>query len=69
MREAVRSVGEETYRVWRLDMSGSAHAFQTGSISVIQALYSRPDAEGSAHLPPTREDIYRGPSAVDRNEH
>jgi len=35
---AVNIVGEATYRVWRLYMSGSAHYFDEGSINVFQVL-------------------------------
>jgi cyclopropane-fatty-acyl-phospholipid synthase len=50
-------VGEETYRVWRLYMSGSAHAFTTGRLNLYQVLLSKPD-RGESHLPLTREDWY-----------
>jgi cyclopropane-fatty-acyl-phospholipid synthase len=56
--EAVAAAGEETYRVWRLYMSASAHAFATGQITVMQMLFSKPDEAGNAHLPLTREDLY-----------
>ncbi|WP_026370013.1 class I SAM-dependent methyltransferase [Kallotenue papyrolyticum] len=55
---AARLVGETTYRIWRLYMAGSAHAFQSGRIAVTQLLLSRPDATGRTHLPLTRADIY-----------
>lgn len=41
--EAVRQVGVPTYRVWRLYMAGSAHAFDAGRIGVTQELYRKPD--------------------------
>jgi cyclopropane-fatty-acyl-phospholipid synthase len=50
-------VGEGTYRVWRLYMSGSAHAFTTGRLNLYQILLSKPDC-GESHLPLTREDLY-----------
>jgi cyclopropane-fatty-acyl-phospholipid synthase len=50
-------VGEETYRVWRLYMAGSAHAFTAGRLNLYQILLSKPDG-GEAHLPLTREDWY-----------
>jgi cyclopropane-fatty-acyl-phospholipid synthase len=50
-------VGEGTYRVWRLYMSGSAHAFTTGRLNLYQILLSKPDC-GESHLPLTREDWY-----------
>lgn len=41
--EAVRRVGVSTYRVWRLYMAGSAHAFDVGRIGVTQELYRKPE--------------------------
>jgi cyclopropane-fatty-acyl-phospholipid synthase len=58
--QAVRLVGEPTYRVWRLYMSGCARAFTTGSIGVVQALFSKPEPSGVTRLPWTRADLYRG---------
>jgi cyclopropane fatty-acyl-phospholipid synthase-like methyltransferase len=54
---ARRIVGETTYRVWRLYMAGSAHAFTTGRLNLYQVLLSKP-AHGESHLPLTREDWY-----------
>jgi cyclopropane-fatty-acyl-phospholipid synthase len=51
-------VGAQTYRVWRLYMAASAHAFEMGKISLAQVLLARPDAHGHAHVPRTRADIY-----------
>jgi cyclopropane-fatty-acyl-phospholipid synthase len=58
-------VGESTYRVWRLYMSGSAHGFATGRLSVMQTLLAKPMPDGGTRLPITRSDIYR---AMDRND-
>jgi cyclopropane-fatty-acyl-phospholipid synthase len=52
-------VGEQRYRAWRLYMAASAHAFAAGRISVTQILLAKPDAQGSAHLPLSRADLYR----------
>ncbi|MGH8631433.1 MAG: class I SAM-dependent methyltransferase, partial [Burkholderiales bacterium] len=57
--EAVRLVGEATYRVWRLYLSGSAHAFARGRIGVEQLLLAKPDAGGRSGVPLTRGDLYR----------
>jgi len=57
--EAVSLVGEQTYRVWRLYMSASAHAFASGHIQLIQALYSKPNADGTSETPLSRSDLYR----------
>jgi len=56
--DAIRLVGESTYRVWRLYMSASAHAFATAGIGVVQTLFAKPDAAGGSHLPLTRQDVY-----------
>ncbi len=55
---ARKIVGDSTYRVWRLYMSGSAHAFTTGRLNLYQVLLSKPD-HGKSHLRLTREDWYR----------
>jgi cyclopropane-fatty-acyl-phospholipid synthase len=51
-------VGDHTYRVWRLYMSGSANAFATAAINIIQTLLAKPDTSGRSAIPLTREDIY-----------
>jgi cyclopropane-fatty-acyl-phospholipid synthase len=56
--EATSIAGEMTYRVWRLYMSGSARAFATGRIGVIQTLFSKNDGNGLSGLPLTRKDLY-----------
>lgn len=55
--DAVALVGDATYRVWRLYMAVSAHAFTTGRIGVAQTLLAKPDADGRCSLPPTRDDL------------
>lgn len=55
--EAVRITGEVTSRIWRLYMTGSAHGFATGRISVYQLLLSKPD-NGRSGFPLTRDYIY-----------
>jgi cyclopropane-fatty-acyl-phospholipid synthase len=56
--EQARSiVGDVTYRVWRLYMSGSSHGFSTGRLNLYQVLLSKPE-HGESHLPLTREDWY-----------
>ncbi|MDQ2786484.1 MAG: cyclopropane-fatty-acyl-phospholipid synthase family protein [Chloroflexota bacterium] len=57
--EAKRLVGEEAYRVWRLYMAGSAYSFAHERVSIYQALFTKPDASGNAHIPLTRRDIYQ----------
>lgn len=53
-------VGEETARVWRLYLVGGALAFEERRMGVDQILSVRPDAEGSAGMPPTRHGWYEG---------
>jgi cyclopropane-fatty-acyl-phospholipid synthase len=55
--EAIRATNEQTYRVWRLYMSGSAYGMKTGRLNVYQALLAKPD-NGPSGLPLTREDWY-----------
>jgi cyclopropane-fatty-acyl-phospholipid synthase len=56
--QAKSIVGDTTYRVWRLYMSGAAHAFTTGRLNLYQVLLSKPE-DGDSHQPLTREDWYR----------
>jgi cyclopropane-fatty-acyl-phospholipid synthase len=55
--EARKLTNDVTYRVWRLYMSGSAHAFQTGFNTIYQTLLAKPDG-GVSGLPLTRADWY-----------
>jgi cyclopropane-fatty-acyl-phospholipid synthase len=55
---AITAAGEQSYRVWRLYMAGSAQGFRSGRIGVYQALLARPRTDGSIDVPPTRRDIY-----------
>jgi cyclopropane-fatty-acyl-phospholipid synthase len=56
--EAVRIVGEERYRIWRIYMAGSANAFARGWISIYQVLAAKPLANGAIDHPPTRAHVY-----------
>ncbi|HUW38526.1 MAG TPA: class I SAM-dependent methyltransferase [Rhodocyclaceae bacterium] len=51
-------VGEKKFRVWRIYMAGSAHAFARGWMSLSQILAGRPMADGTLSYPFTREHIY-----------
>jgi cyclopropane-fatty-acyl-phospholipid synthase len=55
---AVAAVGEKTYRIWRIYMAGSAHAFERGWMSIYQVLAGKPHGGGELAVPPTRDDIY-----------
>jgi cyclopropane-fatty-acyl-phospholipid synthase len=56
--EAVRLVGARLYRIWRLYMAASAHAFASGRLGTAQVLFAKPGDSGVVSLPPTREDLY-----------
>ena len=56
--EALTMVGEKVFRIWRIYMAGSAHAFERGWMSVFQVLGGRPAADGALALPPTRDYMY-----------
>jgi cyclopropane-fatty-acyl-phospholipid synthase len=55
---AVGIVGDERYRIWRIYMAGSAHAFARGWISIYQVLAAKPLANGAINHPPTRAHLY-----------
>jgi cyclopropane-fatty-acyl-phospholipid synthase len=57
MDEACRATDDVTCRIWRLYMTGSAHAFETGRNSVYQVLLSKADG-GKSGMPLTRADWY-----------
>ncbi len=61
--EAARAeVGEEKYRVWRIYLAGSAHAFDRGWLSLWQLLAGKPLPDGRLPHPLTRDYMYaRGP--------
>jgi cyclopropane-fatty-acyl-phospholipid synthase len=56
---ARREVGEERFRVWRIYLAGSAHAFDRGWLSIFQLLAGKPLADGSLPHPATRDYMYR----------
>jgi len=51
---ARREAGEARYRVWRVYMAGSAHAFERGWLSLWQLLAGRPFDDGALPHPLTR---------------
>jgi cyclopropane-fatty-acyl-phospholipid synthase len=58
-REAATAlVGEKKFRIWEIYMAGSAHAFETGWLSLFQILVARPDALGRNDYPYKRDYIY-----------
>ena len=58
--EARREVGDERYRVWRIYMAGSAHAFDRGWLSLWQLLAGKPTPDGRLPHPLTRDYMYTG---------
>jgi len=56
---AANEVPEQILRIWRLYLAGCAYAFTRGWINIHQILATKPHADGSIELPPTRADIYR----------
>ncbi len=56
--QAIDAAGEQSYRIWRLYMAGSAQGFRTARIAVYQSLLARPRDDGTVDLPPTRRDLY-----------
>ena len=60
---ARREVGEERFRIWRIYLAGSAHAFDRGWLSIFQLLAGRPLPDGRLPHPATRDYMYRGAGA------
>jgi cyclopropane-fatty-acyl-phospholipid synthase len=55
--EACHITDDATYRIWRLQMAGSAHGFRSGRLNVYQTLFAKPVC-GHSGLPLTRADWY-----------
>ena len=55
--EAVRLVGVERARVWRLYMAGSAMGFADSEVGLHQVLGVVPTRSGSSGMPPTRAEF------------
>jgi cyclopropane-fatty-acyl-phospholipid synthase len=51
-------VGEERFRVWRIYLAGSAHAFDRGWLSLWQLLAGKPLPDGRLPHPLTRDYMY-----------
>lgn len=51
-------VGEEKYRIWRIYLAGSAHAFDRGWLSLWQILAGKPLPDGRLPHPLTRDYMY-----------
>lgn len=64
---AIAAAGEQSYRIWRLYMAGSAQGFRTQRIAVYQTLLARPRVDGRVDLPATRDDLYAERLAVEHS--
>jgi len=53
--EAIRLVGETTYRIWRLYLTAAEQKFRCGRASVVQMLLARRDGSSQCAPPLTRE--------------
>lgn len=61
--DALRHVGERTYRVWRLYMAACAMEFESGELGIYQILASRrapTGQDGRSQQPLTRRHLYAG---------
>ena len=58
--QAIAAAGEKVYRIWRIYMAGSAHAFERGWMSIYQILGGKPLPDGRLGVPATREYMYAG---------
>jgi cyclopropane-fatty-acyl-phospholipid synthase len=56
---ALVAFAAEHHRIWRGYMSGSAHAFASAQIGVMQLLPSRVGPGGASNLPLSRADLYQ----------
>jgi cyclopropane-fatty-acyl-phospholipid synthase len=53
--EAIRLVGETTYRIWRLYLTAAEQSFRCGRASIVQMVLARRDGSGQCVPPLTRE--------------
>lgn len=61
--EAIDLVGEPTYRAYRLYLAAVIRTFEKRVNGLTQILLSKPEEDGSSHLPLTRTDWYEAPKA------
>ena len=54
---ARRLVGEQRFRIWRIYMAGSAHAFARGWMGIHQVLAGKPGPDGKLAYPYTRDHL------------
>lgn len=65
--EAKASVGEATYQLWRIYMSGCAHYFDEGSLGIYQVVGVR-QKDRHYHQPLRRDYLYHPHRALDARE-
>jgi cyclopropane-fatty-acyl-phospholipid synthase len=58
--EARHMIGEKKYRIWRIYMAGSAHAFDHGWLELWQVLAGKAASETQPNYPYRRDYIYVG---------
>ncbi len=58
--EAIRLVGEQKYRIWRIYMAGSAFAFERNWLALFQILGGKPLEGGRQEYPFNRRHVYVG---------
>ena len=56
--EVRQEIGDERFRIWRIYMAGSAHAFDRGWLSLWQILAGKPHPDGRLPHPLTRDYMY-----------
>jgi cyclopropane-fatty-acyl-phospholipid synthase len=56
--EVIAATDEQTYRIWRMYMGGSARNFTNGQMGLFQTLLAKPDASGVSTIPANRRDLY-----------
>jgi cyclopropane-fatty-acyl-phospholipid synthase len=56
--EVLRILDEATYRIYRIYMAGATMGFDAGVYQLNQILFVKPAPDGTAGLPPTRDDWY-----------
>ena len=59
--EARKLIGEHKYRIWRIYLAGSAHAFDHGWMELWQVLAGKGIGGNQPHYPFKRDFIYRSP--------
>jgi len=57
---AVELIGQEKYRIWRIYMAGSAHAFERGWLELWQVLAGKAVDGRQPNYPYDRGYIYAG---------